>query len=100
MSLFETADDRVSVDVWSDVMCPFCLIGDRLLDQAAARADHPVQVRYHSYQLQPDLPADRTRPVLDMLVDAKRMPREQVEEMDRQITARGAEVGVEFRQDI
>lgn len=100
MSLFETADDRVSVDVWSDVMCPFCLIGDRLLGQAADRAGHPVQVRYHSYQLQPDLPADRTRPVLDMLVDAKRMPREQVEEMDRQITARGAEVGVEFRQDI
>ena len=57
MSPFETAEDRVTVDVWSDVMCPFCLIGDTLLDQAADAAEHPVDIRYHSFQLQPDLPA-------------------------------------------
>ena len=100
MSPFETAEDRVTVDVWSDVMCPFCLIGDTLLDQAADAAEHPVDIRYHSFQLQPDLPADRPQPVLDMLVAAKGITREQAEAMDAQITARGAEVGVTFRQDL
>ena len=81
MSPFETAEDRVTVDVWSDVMCPFCLIGDTLLDQAADAAEHPVDIRYHSFQLQPDLPADRPQPVLDMLVAAKGITREQAEQI-------------------
>ena len=44
------------VDVVSDVMCPWCLIGKRRLEQAIAMLDEPVEVRWRPYQLDPTLP--------------------------------------------
>ncbi len=49
------------MDVFSDVVCPFCFIGKRQLERAleAERADgHDVQVRWHAFQLQPDVPVE------------------------------------------
>ncbi len=51
-----------TVDVVSDVVCPWCYIGKRRLEAALARLaeahpELPVQVRWHPFQLNPDLPA-------------------------------------------
>ncbi len=49
----------VAVDVFSDVVCPWCYIGKRRLERAIAL--HPeldVRVRYRAYELHPDLPSD------------------------------------------
>lgn len=49
----------VVLDVWSDVACPWCYIGLRHLDAALEHErDGDVEVRWHAYELQPDLPAD------------------------------------------
>lgn len=50
----------ISVDVVSDVMCPWCLIGKRRLEQALDRLDDDisVQVRWRPYQLDATLPAE------------------------------------------
>jgi predicted DsbA family dithiol-disulfide isomerase len=50
-----------TLDVFSDVVCPFCFIGKRQLERALAaeRADgHDVEVRWHAFQLQPDVPVE------------------------------------------
>jgi predicted DsbA family dithiol-disulfide isomerase len=52
-----------SIDVVSDVVCPWCYIGKRRLEAALARLresdpDLPVEVRWHPFQLNPDLPRD------------------------------------------
>ncbi len=49
----------IAIDVFSDVVCPWCFIGKRRLD-AAMRAFEPgtFEVRFRSFQLQPDLPLE------------------------------------------
>lgn len=49
---------EVSVDVISDVICPWCYIGKRRLEKAIAAADVQVSVRWHPFQLNPQMPKD------------------------------------------
>jgi predicted DsbA family dithiol-disulfide isomerase len=46
----------VRIDIWSDVVCPWCYIGKRRLETAIADRDD-VEVVYHSFQLDPSAPA-------------------------------------------
>lgn len=53
----------LTIDVVSDVVCPWCYIGKRRLEEAlallrAAEPDLPIAVRWHPFQLNPDLPAE------------------------------------------
>ena len=96
---FHSPSDRVLVDVWSDVVCPFCHLGDTLLAQAIERFGHPVEVRYHSFQLMPELPAGPGRDVVDVLVETKGITREQAESMNAQVAARAATLGLDLRFD-
>lgn len=51
------ASAPVQIDVISDVMCPWCLIGKRRLEKALAlRPDTPVDIRWRPYQLDPTIP--------------------------------------------
>lgn len=47
----------VPLDILADPICPWCLIGKRLLENAlAARPDHPFAIAWHPFQLNPDMP--------------------------------------------
>ena len=53
----------LQIDLVSDVVCPWCFVGKRQLEQAlaswhAAHPDTAVEVRWHPFQLNPDLPAE------------------------------------------
>jgi predicted DsbA family dithiol-disulfide isomerase len=49
----------VPLDIFSDPVCPWCLIGKAQLDRALeARPDHPFTIRWHPFQLNPDLPRE------------------------------------------
>jgi predicted DsbA family dithiol-disulfide isomerase len=51
--------EPITIDVVSDVMCPWCLIGKRRLEQALAnRPGAPVEVRWRPFQLDPTIPED------------------------------------------
>lgn len=63
---------RIRVDIWADVACPWCYIGMRRLDAAAAsfRAkgrgeSRAVDVVFHSFQLAPHLPVGPTQSVME-----------------------------------
>ncbi len=90
---------RLVVDIWSDIMCPFCYLGEALLAGALEQFSHAVEVRYHSYQLMPHLPTDRAENVNDLLVREKGIPRERAEALNAQVTARGKEIGLDYRFD-
>ncbi|SIO20303.1 Predicted dithiol-disulfide isomerase, DsbA family [Rhodovulum sp. ES.010] len=48
----------VPLDILADPICPWCLIGKRLLKNALAkRPDHPFVIAWHPFQLNPDMPA-------------------------------------------
>jgi predicted DsbA family dithiol-disulfide isomerase len=51
------------IDVVSDVVCPWCYLGEKRLEMALADEDEPVAVRWRPYQLDPTIPEgglDRT----------------------------------------
>ena len=49
----------VKLDIISDPICPWCYIGKTLLDQAMAqRPDHPFEIEWHPFELNPDMPAE------------------------------------------
>lgn len=49
----------IKLDIISDPICPWCYIGKANLDRAlAAHPDHPFQIEWHPFQLNPDMPAD------------------------------------------
>lgn len=49
---------NLSVDVISDVICPWCFIGKRRLEKAIAAHGGPVRVRWHPFQLNPAMPKE------------------------------------------
>lgn len=92
--------EPLPVDVWSDIMCPFCYLGDTLLQRAIDAHDGPVTVRYHSLQLMPQLPEDEAVPLDQLLEQHKGISREQARTMNAQLAARGAELGLDLRFDV
>src|SRR5215212_680630 len=59
MSDAQSAVTPVTIDVVSDVVCPWCFIGKRRLEKALAlKPDIPVEVRFHPYFLNPWVPRE------------------------------------------
>ena len=87
----------LSIDIVSDVVCPWCYVGKRRLEAALARRtrdDVPVQVRWLAFQLNPDIPAggvDR-RSYLEQKFGGP----ERAKQIYARINAAGDEVGIPF----
>ena len=49
----------IKLDIMSDPICPWCYIGKSYLDRALeAHPDHPFEIEWHPFQLNPDMPPD------------------------------------------
>ena len=49
----------IRLDIFSDPVCPWCYVDKANLDRAlAAHPDHPFQIQWHPFQLNPDMPAE------------------------------------------
>ncbi|MFE2636403.1 DsbA family oxidoreductase [Streptomyces scopuliridis] len=101
MTAYAHLGGRLVVDVWSDVMCPFCYIGDTLLAQALERFPHgsDVEIRYHSYQLMPHLPFHHAVDLNELLSKERGLSKAQAKAMNVQVSARAAQIGLDFRLD-
>ncbi|WP_053386462.1 DsbA family oxidoreductase [Leucobacter japonicus] len=93
--------ETIRVDIWSDIACPWCYLGKHRFETAvqAFSEQHPevaIEVESHSFELAPDTPLDFQGSEIDFLVQHKRMPAEQVEQMLGQMTELGASEGVDF----
>lgn len=51
---------KLTIDIWSDVMCPWCLVGWGNLQQALDQLDGEIEadVRWHAFELNPDMPEE------------------------------------------
>ncbi|MFT4228948.1 MAG: DsbA family oxidoreductase [Microbacterium sp.] len=97
--------DPITIDVWSDIACPWCYIGKRNLERglaASAGDDDPprVVVVYHSYELSPDTPVDFDGGEADYLAQHKGVSREQAQQLLDRVTAVAADAGLQYRFDI
>jgi predicted DsbA family dithiol-disulfide isomerase len=93
--------DRMLVEVWSDLVCPWCYLGKRRLEQALERFPHRdrVDVVWRSFELEPDAPATAESRA-DLLVTRYGMTPAQAAERDAHMTALAAEAGLEYRPDL
>ncbi len=96
--------EKVKVDIWSDVACPWCYVGKRRFETAlagfAGRDDAPeVEIEYHSFELAPDTPVDFEGTEVDFLAKHKGMPAGQVEQMLGQMTTVAAAEGLAYDFD-
>lgn len=87
----------LSVDVISDVICPWCFIGKRRLEKAIVAHGGQVKVRWHPYQLNPTMPKEgisrreyRTK---------KFGSWERSQELDTRVVAVGQDEGIDFNFD-
>lgn len=84
------------VDVWSDVVCPFCYIGKKRLEKAAAELGVELVIHWHSFQLDPDAPARQEVSNSERLAQKYGRTIAEVEDMQRNIAAMAKEEGIEF----
>lgn len=73
------------IDVWSDVVCPWCFIGRRRLQKAVRElgAGHDVTIRHRAFQLQPDI--HETVPTSDHLSKKYGIDKKKVAEMQADV---------------
>ncbi|SDC19919.1 Predicted dithiol-disulfide isomerase, DsbA family [Geodermatophilus telluris] len=86
------------IEVWSDVVCPWCYIGKRRLEAALERFPHreSVEVVWRSYQLDPSIPEGETHPTLPALAAKYGRPVEEVRAMVRHVEETAAGEGLEY----
>ncbi len=91
----------MQVEIWSDIMCPFCYIGKRHFEQALAgfEGKDDVQITWRSFQLNPDMKAQPGTDIYTWLAKAKGMSREQSVQMHRQVADMAAEAGLTYDFD-
>lgn len=97
--------EAISIDIWSDIACPWCYIGKRNLETGLAAVagdeDAPqVNITFHSFELSPDTPVDFDGDEIDFLAGHKGLPREQVVEMLDNVTNVAKNAGLEYRFDL
>jgi len=85
-----------SVQIFSDVQCPWCYIGKRRFEAAVGEFDGDVDVVYRSFELAPDTPVDYEGSTVDYLSERKGLPIDQVHQMLDRVTEVAASVGLDF----
>lgn len=89
----------MQVEIWSDMICPWCYIGKRRFELALANspARESVHVVWRSFELDPDAPQQRPGTLVEMLAGKYGVSLEQAAEMNARVTGLAREVGLEYR---
>jgi predicted DsbA family dithiol-disulfide isomerase len=92
----------MQVEVFSDVVCPWCYIGKRRLEEALSTFPHAedVTVTYRSFQLDPTTPEDVAGTLTDRLASKYGVSREQAIAMNDRVSGIAETVGLDFHLDV
>jgi predicted DsbA family dithiol-disulfide isomerase len=84
------------VEIWSDVVCPWCYVGKRNFESALAGFEHrdEVELVWRSFELDPSAPTEREGDYVTHLARKYGMSRDQAQNMIESMTAKGATVGL------
>lgn len=95
-------ESRMTVEIWSDVVCPFCYIGKRKfeagLQQFADSAN--IEIVWKSYQLQPDITEDYNKSTFQLVAEKYNITLEQSKSMHANLVRSAADVGLTYNFDI
>lgn len=90
----------IKVEIWSDVVCPFCYIGKRRLEAALHQfGSEKVEIEFKSFQLDPDMNLHAGKDVYDYLAERYGKDREWSVGMHRNVAEQARMVGLDYRFD-
>ena len=92
----------MQVEIWSDILCPWCAVGRARFEKALAEfADRDaVEIRWRSFELNPDAPKSVEGDYVLRLAEKYGRSRAQAQQMIDQMTASAAADGLDFNFDI
>jgi len=94
----------MKIEIWSDVMCPFCYIGKRHLESALTELPfkNDIEIDWKSYQLSPDYKNVDGESLYDYLSRSKGISLEQAKQMTTQVSQMANNVGlnIDFENNI
>ncbi|UPK72603.1 DsbA family oxidoreductase [Chitinophaga filiformis] len=93
--------NKMKVEIWSDIMCPWCYIGKRRFEAAMAQFPDAgaVEIEWHSFQLDPTIQSGHGDNLYAYLSKRKGIPYEQAEQMNNQVTALAGSLGLTYNLD-
>ena len=84
------------IEIWSDVVCPFCYIGKASLDQALAQSGVEAEIVHRAFRLQP---GQSPVPVADMLAQKYGLTGAAAQASQKRVVDMAAAVGLDFHLD-
>ncbi|MBA3665492.1 MAG: DsbA family oxidoreductase [Bacteroidetes bacterium] len=94
-------ETKMKIEVWSDVICPFCYIGKRNFEAALKRFANKedVELSWKCFQLDPDIEPNLNLSTAEYLSKRKGMGVTQVNQLLHNVTEMAAKSGLDFRMD-
>lgn len=91
----------MKVEIWSDIMCPFCYIGKRRFERALQQFAHKdeIEIVWKSYQLDPYMQTEPGKNINQYLAERKGWTLDYARQMNAQVTAMAKEVGLHYDFD-
>jgi len=88
----------IKVEIWSDIVCPFCYIGKRKFEQALTKFPHAenIEITWKSFQLDPQKVPDTSTDVFDNLAKRYGKDREWSIGMHENVTNQAKTVGLDY----
>lgn len=87
------------IEIWSDVVCPWCYVGKRRFEQALAEFPGDVEVEYRAFELDPSPDRDPDESEAQMLARKFGRTEQQARQMLDEMTRTAAGEGLEFHYD-
>ncbi len=91
----------MKIEIWSDVMCPFCYLGKHKLEKALTNFDHKneVKIEWKSYLLNPDLDDNFESDTTSYLMEKRGLPKSEIEQVQKHLTEQAKSLGLTFNMD-
>jgi predicted DsbA family dithiol-disulfide isomerase len=90
--------EQVNIEIWSDIICPFCYIGKRRFEDTISQLPNNYQfnITWKSFQLAPDMETNLDISIDEYLAKHKGFPLEKAKEMNSYVTEMAKNEGLEF----
>jgi len=91
----------MKIEIWSDIVCPFCYIGKRRFEKALAQFEHrdEIEVEWKSFQLSPGLKSEPGKSIHQFLAEHKGIPLNEAKGMNDYVTQMAAQEGLKYDFD-
>ncbi len=97
----DSKENKMKVEIWSDVMCPFCYIGKRKFENALSvfPEKDKIEVEWKSFQLAPEMETTPGKTIHEYLSEHKGFSLADAKKMNDHVTGLAAKVGLTYNFD-